>query len=219
MRLRNKPAAKGIVDASPFVIHEELPIRGRIREFFPKDRPYAVEIGMGKGRFLIELAMRDPDHNYVGIERYESVLFRGCEQLAAMDAPPDNLRFLCMDARDLDQVFDRDEVDVIYLNFSDPWPKARHAPRRLTSEGFLSRYKAFLKDGGRIEFKTDNTELFAFSLESIEADPDFTVAVCTYDLHRDPDLAQDNIMTEYERKFSALGNRICKLTAYYRADS
>ena len=233
MRLRNIPEAKGIVEASPFVIKNPGKMRG---EWKKNGRPLYLEIGMGKGRFIIEMAMTHPENEYLGIERYETVLFRACERMAGVpyNTPADqmeraenpekdegfkaprNLHFLRADAAELPEFFAEGEVDGIYLNFSDPWPKARHAKRRLTSREFLARYEKVLADGGRLEFKTDNRTLFAFSLEEIEAAEHWELLYETRNLHRDAALCVGNIMTEYERKFSNLGNPICKLAAVYR---
>ena len=172
---------------------------------------------MGKGQFLLTLALQNPSVNYIGIERYSSVLLRPVEKLASMqaagEAVPSNLRFICMDAADISQVFAPGEVDRIYLNFSDPWPKARHARRRLTSLEYLARYDEILSPSGQVEFKTDNRALFDFSLEQIEVSPVWTLAAHTFDLHHDPALNQGNIMTEYEEKFSSMDHPICKLIA------
>lgn len=171
---------------------------------------------MGKGRFLMDLAQAHPERNYVGIEMYSSVLLRAIQKADALaDYPggaPSNFRFLRLDARDLPSVFDHGEVERIYLNFSDPWPKDRHAKRRLTSREFLYRYEQILAPGGRVEFKTDNRELFRFSLEEIR-EKGWILDAFTWDLHRDAEQNAGNIMTEYEEKFSSLGNPICKLTA------
>ena len=166
---------------------------------------------MGKGRFLSELAALHPDINYVGIEKYSSVLLRAIEK--QQEDPQDNLKFIRMDAEEIAEVFAPDEVERIYLNFSDPWPKDRHARRRLTSRQFLARYDQILVPEGRVEFKTDNRPLFDFSLEEVEA-AGWKLSASTYDLHRDPVLNEGNVMTEYEAKFSALGNPIHKYIAY-----
>lgn len=233
MRLRHIPEAADIVAKSRFVVQDPASMRGKWHT--APERDLFVEIGMGKGRFIIEMALAHPEADFLGIERYDSVLFRACERMEGipyhtpadkmererhpeedMDlAVPENLRFLSVDASLLPEIFVPGEVDGIYLNFSDPWPKARHAKRRLTSREFLARYAQVMKDGGKVEFKTDNTELFAFSLEEIEAVPFFELTASTEDLHRDPVLNTGNIMTEYERKFSKLGHKICKLTAVY----
>ncbi len=225
MRLRNIPEAKEIVAGSSFVVHDPESRKGN----WKKDgRPLMIEIGMGKGKFIIEQAQRHPETDFLGIERYESVLFRACNQMAGIPVrhpgdpkseetepfiAPQNLKFLSMDARLLPDVFGAGEVDKIYLNFSDPWPKARHAKRRLTYRDFLKLYEQVLKVGGMVEFKTDNRPLFDFSVDEFREYPGFELQSVSYDLHHDPELMKDNIMTEYEKKFSALGNKICRLTA------
>ena len=234
MRLRNIPEAKEIVAGSRYVIREPWEYRGRWQTF-TGGRPLYVEIGTGKGRFLMEMAARHPEIMFLGVERYESVLLRAVEKMEGKPAsdpaslleqrekeaeekdfvPPANLRFLRMDARELPAVFDRGEVAKIYLNFSDPWPKARHAKRRLTSRTFLALYEQFLAEGGLLEFKTDNRDLFEFSVEEFNEAPHWTIRGLTRDLHADAKMGAGNVMTEYERKFSALGNRICKLIAVY----
>lgn len=236
MRLRNIPEAKGIVEASPYVIHDPMAMRGKWASFSGK--PLFLEVGTGKGRFIMELAARHPENEYIGIERYESVLYRACEKMAGKKAQdpaslmeedarkeeevpfkaPANLHFIRMDAAALPEVFAPGEVAGLYLNFSDPWPKARHAKRRLTSRTFLAIYEKILADGGILEFKTDNRDLFDFSLEEIAESPGWLLLARTTDLHRDVVMNAENILTEYERKFSALGNKICKLIALYEAD-
>lgn len=218
MRLRNIPRAESVLAASPRVLKDPEQFRGAFRQtVFQNTDPLHIEIGMGKGQFLLTLALQNPSVNYIGIERYSSVLLRPVEKLASMqaagEAVPSNLRFICMDAADISQVFAPGEVDRIYLNFSDPWPKARHARRRLTSLEYLARYDEILSPNGQVEFKTDNRALFDFSLEQIEASPVWTLAARTFDLHHDPLLNQGNIMTEYEEKFSSMDHPICKLIA------
>ena len=218
MRLRNIPRAEGVLAASPEVLKNPEQFCGAFRQtVFQNTDPLHIEIGMGKGQFLLTLALQNPSVNYIGIERYSSVLLRPVEKLASMqaagEAVPSNLRFICMDAADISQVFAPGEVDRIYLNFSDPWPKARHARRRLTSLEYLARYDEILSPNGQVEFKTDNRALFDFSLEQIEASPAWTLAARTFDLHHDPALNQGNIMTEYEEKFSSMDHPICKLIA------
>lgn len=166
---------------------------------------------MGKGRFITELAMRHPENNYVGIEKYSSVLLRALEKREQLPELT-NLLFLRMDAEELPEVFGKDEVAGIYLNFSDPWPKDRHAKRRLPSREFLARYDQILKPDGKVEFKTDNRGLFEFALEEAK-EAGWTVEQHTFDLHHDEQMVQGNIMTEYEERFSAQGNPICKLIA------
>ena len=168
---------------------------------------------MGKGKFIMELAEKNPDINYVGIERYSSVLLRGLQKRAEMELS--NIYFMRLDALELEEVFAPSEVDRIYLNFSDPWPKDRHAKRRLTSDRFLAVYDKILKKDGIIEFKTDNQDLFRYSLESIP-EAGWEVREHTFDLHHSP-MAEGNVMTEYEMKFCSEGKPICKLTASRRA--
>jgi len=168
----------------------------------------SVEIGMGKGRFITQLAQRHPERRYLGIEKYSSVLVRAVDKCEALALP--NLRLLRMEAENLCDVFAPGEIDCIYLNFSDPWPKDRHAKRRLPSRRFLALYREVLAPGGRVEFKTDNRDLFAFALEEAAA-CGWPLEACTWDLHADPVLSEGNIMTEYEERFSAAGNPIMKL--------
>ena len=166
---------------------------------------------MGKGKFLNEMARHNPHINYIGIEMYSSVLLRALQKMELDPLP--NLRFLCIDARILPDVFEKGEVDHIYLNFSDPWPKDRHAKRRLPSRQFLERFDQILKADGRISFKTDNRDLFDFAVEELEP-AGWKAEVITYDLHADEVLCEGNVMTEYEEKFSSKGNPICKYVIY-----
>lgn len=210
MRLRKIKGADAAVLESPFCIPPSEQLKGAWRTAFACDGPIHIEIGMGKGRFLMTLAARNPQISYIGIERYESVLYRALQKMEQTPLP--NVRFLCMDALLLSDVFAGGEVDRIYLNFSDPWPKARHAKRRLTSRQFLRRYEQILSPGGTVEFKTDDRELFGFSLQEIR-ESGWTLLSHTYDLHGEKDWERENVMTEYEEKFSAQGNPICKLVA------
>ncbi len=211
MRLRNIPGSREAIAESEFVVHEDVmrEKKGHWREVFGNDCPIYIEVGMGKGRFITELARLHPDRNYVGIEKYSSVLVRALDKRAAMPELT-NLKFLRMEAEDLPEVFGPGEVSGIYLNFSDPWPKDRHAKRRLPSREFLARYDQILAAGGQVEFKTDNRGLFEFALEEAK-EAGWRLEACTFDLHHDPKLAEGNIMTEYEERFSAQGNPICKL--------
>lgn len=211
MRLRNIPGADEVVSNSAFCIQNPIELKGKWADYFENNNPIHIEIGMGKGRFLMDLAALNPNINYIGIERYTSVLLRAVQKMEENPLP--NVRFLCIDAATLPEIFASGEVNRIYLNFSDPWPKDRHARRRLTSSEFLNRYDQFVAQDGRIEFKTDNIDLFKFSLEEIENSPIWHIDVHTFDLHEDPMLNFGNIMTEYEEKFSSKGNPICKLIA------
>ena len=209
MRLRNVPGAREVMVENEYVFTEPEGMCGTWKEVFGNDNPIHIEIGMGKGTFITTLAGMNPDINYVGIEKYSSVLLRAVEKQDELQLP--NLRFIRMDAENINEVFGVDEVDRIYLNFSDPWPKDRHAKRRLTSRQFFSRYNNILAKTGRGEFKTDNRPLFDFSLEEVEA-AGWKLDSVTYDLHNS-DMNDGNVMTEYEIKFSKLGNPINKLIA------
>ena len=210
MRLRNIPGAKeAVADHSSCIPNTSDPA-GNWQNIFGNSHPIHIEIGMGKGQFITTLADRHPEINYIGIERYDSVLIRALEKLDAREEPLANLRFIRMDAAQICSMFAENEVAHIYLNFSDPWPKERHAKRRLTSIEFLKRYDQILAPDGRIEFKTDNPDLLAFSLEQAGL-AGWTVEGYTRDLHHDPVMNAENVMTEYEEKFSAQGNPICKM--------
>ena len=209
MRLRNIPGSREVIAESPFVVHDEESMKGKWREFFENDNPIHIEIGMGKGTFIMESAKRNPDINYIGIEKYSSVLLRAIEkreqeQEQGNEIP--NLIFIRMDAEYIENVFDKDEVDNIFLNFSDPWPKDRNAKRRLTSDRFLKRYTNIMKKDGKVTFKTDNIMLFDFSVETAK-ECGWNILVETRDLHNS-EYNEGNIMTEYEKKFSGLGHKI-----------
>lgn len=214
MRLRNIPIAKDVIAASDCVIKNPKENKGGWSKIFGNDHPLRIEVGMGKGQFIIAMALANPDINYIGIELYDSVLLRAIQKLESQENKPENLRFLCMNANEIPEVFAFGEIDRIYLNFSDPWPKDRHAKRRLTSRQFLQRYEQVLRPGDFVEFKTDNVGLFDFSLEEIK-EHGWILDAHTYDLHHTPELCEGNIMTEYEAKFSSMGNPICKLIAHY----
>ncbi|EET59700.1 tRNA (guanine-N(7)-)-methyltransferase [Marvinbryantia formatexigens DSM 14469] len=217
MRLRNIPRAEAVIADSALVVHNPKEQRGSWQKLFGNTNPVHIEVGMGKGQFLTQLAAMHPEINYVGIERYTSVLLRAVEKLEKQEEKPENLLFICMDARELQEVFGEGEVEKIYLNFSDPWPKERHADRRLTSGKFLKRYEQILAPDGMVEFKTDNRGLFDFSMK--ETGPaGWMLKQFTYDLHGDEQLSQGNVMTEYEEKFSAKGNPICKMIIAPGAD-
>lgn len=207
MRLRNITGARDIIAGNEYVIQEPTEYKGRWKELFENEGELHIEVGMGKGRFLHEMARLNPEINYIGIEMYSSVLLRAIQKMEADPLP--NLKFLCIDARILPDVFEKGEVDHIYLNFSDPWPKDRHAKRRLTSVQFLERYEKVLAPGGGITFKTDNKPLFDFSLEQID-EAGWIKDNVTFDLHNSP-YVEGNVMTEYEKKFSEMGNPICRV--------
>ena len=191
MRLRNIPGARETIAESQWIVQDPSSCKGKWRERFGNDHPVHLEIGTGKGKFINQLAQENPDINYVGIEKYSSVLIRALDKLDESQAQ--NLLF----------------IRGIYLNFSDPWPKDRHAKRRLPSKEFLRRFAQILTPDGTIEFKTDNRALFDFAVDEVEAGG-FKILQITYDLHNDPVMNEGNIMTEYEERFSAKGNPICK---------
>lgn len=211
MRLRNVKGSRERIADSRFVIQDPVSLKGKWREEFGNDREIHLEIGMGKGRFLMDMARLHPEINYIGIEKYSSVLLRGIQKLE--EEPLENIRLLRMNAEETPDIFDKEEIDKIYLNFSDPWPKDRHAQRRLPSRTFLGRYDQFLKKDGVIEFKTDNEGLFVFALEELE-ETKWKLKAMTRDLHHDEKMNEGNVMTEYEERFSSMGNPICKYIIY-----
>ncbi|MDD6805927.1 MAG: tRNA (guanosine(46)-N7)-methyltransferase TrmB [Clostridiales bacterium] len=211
MRLRNIKGSRENIQASKYVVQEYREQKGKWRELFGNDHPIHIEIGMGKGRFLMDVATLHPEINYVGIEKYSSVLLRGIQKQEELQLP--NVMFIRMEAEYITEVFAKDEVDRIYLNFSDPWPKDRHAKRRLESREFLKRYNEILVPEGVVEFKTDNMDLFEFALEEVEP-AGWKLRQWTKDLHHDPKMNAGNVMTEYEERFSSVGNPICKYVIY-----
>ena len=211
MRLRNIPRAESVLEACKEVVKNPESLCGHWNQEFQNERPLHIEIGMGKGQFIMELARQNPDINYLGIEKYSSVLVRAIEKREQEEGMT-NLYFIRMDAEYIENVFAENEVANIYLNFSDPWPKDRHAKRRLTSTHFFEHYDHILAPDGRVMFKTDNRPLFDFSLEQVP-EAGWTLENYTYDLHHS-EYNEGNIMTEYEAKFSALGTPINRLVAY-----
>lgn len=211
MRLRNIPGSREEMLVNPYVINEPEQNYGHWKEFFHNTNPLHIEIGMGKGKFITTLAKEHPEINYIGIERFSSVLIRAIEKQEELDLP--NLRFLRFDAEDINTVFAPEEVDLIYLNFSDPWPKDRHAKRRLTSTRYFERYDHCINhEHGFVAFKTDNRPLFDFSVEQVTL-AGWKLADVTYDLHHS-EYFEGNVMTEYEERFSSMGNPICRLVAF-----
>lgn len=210
MRLRNIPGSKEVIADSAYVIQDPQKNKGKWKEVFGNDHPVHIEVGMGKGRFIMDMARLHSENNYIGIEMYDSVLLRAVQKREKMEEELPNLYFVRMDARILPEVFEKGEVDRIYLNFSDPWPKDRHAKRRLTSRQFLERYSEILDSQGRVEFKTDNRGLFEFSLEEVK-EAGWTLEAYTFDLHQEKEMMEGNVMTEYEEKFSSMGNPIHKM--------
>ena len=202
-----------MIQAHPIAIKNEKEQKGKWNAIFGNDNPIHIEIGMGKGQFLLTLAKQNPDVNYIGIERYSAVLLRALEKFDTEEfCELKNIRFICMNAMELSEVFAYGEVKKIYLNFSDPWPKARHARRRLTSTQFFAQYDKVLVEEGVVEFKTDNRPLFEFSLEQV-VEAGWQIVAHTFDLHHNEEMNAGNVMTEYEEKFSSMGNPIHKLIA------
>ncbi|NLO09754.1 MAG: tRNA (guanosine(46)-N7)-methyltransferase TrmB [Clostridiales bacterium] len=204
MRLRNITGSREAVAKDRYVIIEPEKLKGIWHSKFGNNNPIHLEIGAGKGQFIMELANRNPNINYIAIERYSSVLLRALEKRG--ESGFDNLYFIRFDAEYLNTIFAEDEIERIYLNFSDPWPKDRHVKRRLTSRNFLSKYEKCLKKDGELIFKTDNRSLFDFSLEELEA-AKWSIKNISYDLHKS-EYVVDNIMTEYEERFVSEGKPI-----------
>lgn len=210
MRLRHKKGAEDDILLSPYCIQiNENEKDTNLSHFFVTEKPLQIELGMGKGKFICETAIKNPDINFIGIEKSATIVLKACENYKLFKEPT-NLKFLCYNVENLDKVFATHSIDKIFLNFSDPWPKKRHENRRLTSKNFLTLYEKLLKKDGIIEFKTDNKDLFDFSLEEIK-NSNFKLLEFTYDLHHDPNMNTGNIMTEYEHKWSTRGKCICKL--------
>lgn len=211
MRLRNVTGSREMIADSKYVIQQPEQKKGKWRELFGNDNPIHIEIGMGKGQFIMGMAAANPDINYIGIEKYSTVLLRAIQKMEQQEVK--NLLFIRMDAEDICEVFSKEEIAKIYLNFSDPWPKDRHARRRLPSRQYLERYNQFLQKTGNLEFKTDNQALFDFALEELEPSG-WKLEAMTRDLHHNELLCKGNIMTEYEEKFSSMGNPIYKYIIY-----
>ncbi|MDN4493721.1 tRNA (guanosine(46)-N7)-methyltransferase TrmB [Ureibacillus aquaedulcis] len=213
MRLRNKPWAEEFIGSHPEVIipNPEEYI-GNWQRIFGNDNPVHIEVGTGKGQFVTGMALANPEINYIGIELYTSVIVVALEKVIEANTPP-NLRLLKVNGADLDKYFKKGDVSRVYLNFSDPWPKTRHAKRRLTHEGFLKLYESILIDNGEIHFKTDNRGLFEYSLVSM-SEYGMLLKYVSLDLH--VNMPKDNIMTEYEEKFSAKGQPIYRLESAFK---
>jgi tRNA (guanine-N7-)-methyltransferase len=214
MRLRFVPGARELIEEYSQFIHDDKEhTRLDLNQFFPKSQPVMMEIGMGKGQFIYELEKTNPNFNYIGIEKFDSAIVKGLEKL--VEEPLDNLRLVRMDALYLLDLFAPHSLSRIYLNFSDPWPKHRHQKRRLTHAQFLQQYQLLLKEQGDIHFKTDNDDLFAFSLESMKQ-YGMEIITVDYDLHQDPNRAI--ISTEFEDKFVEQGIPIKHLIARFKEE-
>lgn len=210
MRLRNIRGSIETVEQNDYVINGPEHYKGKWKQVFQNDNPIHVEIGMGKGKFIMEHAKKNPNINYIGIEKYSSVLYRALERTREKEYH--NLKFIRVNAQDINNMFDKEEIAKIYLNFSDPWPKERHVKRRLTSKEFIERYNQCLVKTGEVVFKTDNRILFDFSLVEVE-ESGWQLKEVTYNLHHS-EYVEGNVMTEYEEKFVLEGKPIHRLAAF-----
>ena len=207
MRLKHVKDADKVVESGIYYVKTPREYKGKWSDFFNNDNPIYIEIGMGKGDFIIENAIKYPNINFIGIEMYDSVMIRAVQKSNELEL--NNLKLVKIDATYIEEIFDK-EIDLIYLNFSDPWPKDRHVKRRLTSSRFLERYDKIFKNVPTIIMKTDNVNLFDFSLDSL-SEYGYDIEYYTYDLYNDD--ITDNITTEYEKKFVEKGIKINKLVA------
>ena len=214
MRLRNKPWAKPLIQANPqYVVTDPATLRGNWQSRFEKEQPLYIEIGMGKGRFIVEMAKKYPERNFIGLEM--QTVATGIALKKQLEAKLPNLQLVCANGSGLTEFFEPNEVSGIYLNFSDPWPKNRNEKRRLTYKSFLTQYEEVMQADGHLEFKTDNRGLFEYSLTSLN-NYGMVFDQVWLDLHQTPDV-EDNVMTEYEEKFSQKGQPIYKLEAHFKA--
>lgn len=204
MRLRHIKNADEDIKKSKYYINDPESYKGSFNKLFNNKKPIHLEIGMGKGNFIIEMAKRNPDINFIGLEKFDSVLVKAVEKLESIEL--DNLKLIWYDAATIDNLFDK-EIDTLYLNFSDPWPKKRHAKRRLTHESFLEKYDKIFKKENNIIMKTDNRKLFEYSVKSF-TDYGYKIEDISLDLHSDE---VDIVETEYEKKFTKKGNVIYKV--------
>ncbi|WLR60877.1 tRNA (guanosine(46)-N7)-methyltransferase TrmB [Guptibacillus hwajinpoensis] len=213
MRQRNKPWAEDMFAKNPqFVPTNPTDRKGNWKDVFDNNNPIHLEVGTGKGQFIIGMARQNPDVNYVGLELSSSVMVSALEKLIEEDVP--NVRLLNENAQDLSTIFEENEVSRVYLNFSDPWPKNRHEKRRLTNKTFLDLYRDVMKPNGEIHFKTDNQGLFEYSLHSFSL---YGMILNQVSLNLHQSNMEDNVMTEYEEKFSSKGSRIYRCEAQFRS--
>lgn len=200
MRLRNIKNKEEIIENSDYIVKDYIDYVGKWNKLFGNNNPIYIEIGMGMGKFIVENALKNPNINYIGIEKQDNVLARSLPNIPK-DIP--NLKVLRLNALDIDKVFDK-EISLLYLNFSDPWPKVRHHSRRLTSNIFLDKYENIFKDKKVIELRTDNESLYIYSLESFSS-KGYKLEDITFDLNT---TMPERITTEYEDKFINKGNKI-----------
>lgn len=209
MRMRYKPWAEDYLKKEPNIVDIDGSHAGRISEWFDNDQPIYIEVGSGMGQFITTLAAKHPEINFISMEREKSVMIKVLDKVIEQGLT--NIKLICNDAIELNDYFKDGEVSRLYLNFSDPWPKKRHTKRRLTYQTYLALYKQVLKDDGEIHFKTDNRGLFAYSLESMSQFGMYFTKI-NLNLHEDD---EENIETEYERKFSDKGSRIYRMEAKF----
>ena len=213
MRVRHKPwAADFIKEHSEIIIPDPEQYKGNWQKLFGNDNPLHIEVGSGKGQFITGMALQNPEINYLGIELFDSVIVKAAEKVIAAGTPK-NVRLLMVNGADLLKYFAKNDVDRLYLNFSDPWPKTRHAKRRLTHKNFLKLYESVLIDNGEVHFKTDNRGLFEFSLVSM-SHYGMKLNYVSLDLHQE--MPEDYVMTEYEEIFSSKGQPIYRLEAQFQ---
>lgn len=215
MRLKNVPGARKKIEECQYFLSNPSNYKGKFKELFKNNNPIEIEIGMGKGNFIISMAKKYPNRNFIGIEKYDSVLVRACEKLE--NEKIDNLYLISMDANNILDVFGK-EISTIYLNFSDPWPKKRHSNRRLSSKIFLDKYSLISKEEPHIIMKTDNRNLFEYSLITFTQN-NYIFNDISLDLHADNEKLVDNVMTEYEQKFSARNQIIYKVDVQKVSDN
>ncbi len=213
MRLRNVKYAKELIHSYPdFVVLKPKQLKGHWQELFENDHPIEVEIGCGKGKFIFESALNNPNKNFIGIEKFDSVIVRALEKVIL--EPLDHLKLIRFDATHINDVFAENEVDHLYLNFSDPWPKIRHAKRRLSSPQFLNKYHHILKEESIIDMKTDNYGLFEYSMMMFNQSEYFDIIDISLNLYHN--LPSNNIQTEFEMKFVEENKPIYYIKAMHR---
>ena len=213
MRVHKKKHGAERLLACGNIVIKDLRAEGNSSQaLFGNDKPLRIEIGCGKGDFIVGTAAKEPEVNFLAVEKVSDVLVIAAEKVKASGL--DNVRVCCIDAKELTEIFEPHSIDRIYLNFSDPWPKARHEKRRLTYRSFLEIYKQILKEDGAIFFKTDNRGLFDFSLEEFK---EFGIRMekLTFDLHNS-EYMEGNVMTEYEKRFSSMGVPINRVECYFK---
>ena len=211
MRVRNRKGATELLEANPqYVVLNPADAKGKWQEIFGNTHPIHIEVGSGKGAFITGMAKANPNINYIGIDIQKSVLSYALDKVLATDVP--NIKLLWVDGSDLTNYFSDGEIDRLYLNFSDPWPKKRHEKRRLTYKSFLDTFKQILPKNGEIHFKTDNRGLFEYSLVSF-SQYGMKLNDVWLDLHASD--FEGNVMTEYEQKFSSKGQVIYRVEAEF----